>query len=159
MSATITKTPRHELKRAFRPLELLRREFDEMLGRWDSEWGGNWLTSDFKAPCDLSETADAFQLRLDVPGVKPEDIKVEVRGDTVHVRGERKTEKEEQEKTFHRVERQVGKFEEMVRLPGPVDDGKVQAEFKEGVLTITLPKTEAAKTHTVQVQVAHPPAM
>ena len=67
----------------------------------------NWFAGGFKAPCDLSETAEAFQLRMDVPGVKPEDITVEVRGDTVHVRGERKTEKEEKEKTYHRVERQV----------------------------------------------------
>ena len=110
------------------------------------------MTSEFKAACDLSETADAFQVRMDVPGIKPDDITVQVTGDTVHVSGERKEEKEDKGKTYHRVERRSGSFSETVVLPSAVNDEKVQAEFHEGVLTITLPKTEASKTRTVKVQ-------
>jgi HSP20 family protein len=152
MSTAISSPGPRQVKPAFRPFELLRQEFDDLFGRLATDWDGKWLTSDFKAACDLSETADAFQIRMDVPGIKPDDITVQVTGDTVHVSGERKEEKEEKAKTYHRVERRSGKFSEIVRLPGAVKDENVQAEFHEGVLTITLPKTEASKTRTVKVK-------
>ncbi|MBI3860574.1 MAG: Hsp20/alpha crystallin family protein [Planctomycetia bacterium] len=152
MSTAISNPGSRQVKPLFRPFEMLRQEFDDLFGRLATDWDGKWMTSEFKAACDLSETADAFQLRMDVPGIKPEDITVQVTGETVHVSGERKDEKEEKGKTFHRVERRIGKFAETVVLPSPVNDEKVQAEFHDGVLTITLPKTEASKTRTVKVK-------
>jgi HSP20 family protein len=133
---------------------MLRNEFDDLFGRMTSEWdGGQWMSHDFKAACDISETANAFEIRMDVPGFKPDDITVEVTGDVVHVRGERTDEKKDDSgKTFHRVERRRGSFAESVRLPGIVSDEKVEAAFQDGVLTITLPKTEASKTRTVKVK-------
>jgi HSP20 family protein len=153
MSTTISKTGPRQVKSMFRPFEMLRQEFDDLFGRLATDWDGKWLTSEFKAACDLSETPDAFQLRMDVPGIKPEEITVQVTGDTVHVSGERKEEKEEKDKTYHRIERRSGKFAETVVLPSAVSDEKVLAEFHDGVLTITLPKTEASKTRTVKVKV------
>jgi HSP20 family protein len=140
------------MKPFFRPFEVLRQEFDYLFGRLANDWDGKWLTGEFKAACDLSETAEAFQIRMDVPGIKPDEITVQVTGDTVHVSGERKEEKEEKGKTYHRVERRSGKFAETIVLPGTVNDEKAQAEFHDGVLTITLPKTEASKTRTVKVK-------
>lgn len=152
MSTAITTQAPRQTQQLFRPFELLRQEFDDLFGRLATDWDGKWLTSEFKAACDLSETADAYQLRMDVPGIKPDDITVQVTGDTVRVSGERKEEKEEKNKTYHRVERRSGKFSEIVTLPGAVKDENVQAEFHDGVLTVTLPKTDASKTRTVKVK-------
>src|SRR5579872_693697 len=152
MSTAISISGPRQVMPFFRPFETLRQEFDDLFGRLATDWDGKWLTSQFKAACDLSETADAYQIRMDVPGIKADDITVQVTGDTVHVSGERKEEKEEKAKTYHRVERRSGKFSEIVTLPGAVKDENVQAEFHDGVLTVTLPKTEASKTRTVKVK-------
>ena len=150
-TAITTRDPRH-LVPFFRPFGTLRQEFDDMFGRLMTDWDGNRLMGEFKAACDVAETADAYQIRMDMPGIKPDDIVVQVTGDTVHISGERKEEKEEKEKTFHRVERRTGKFMETVVLPAAVKDEHVQAEFHDGVLTVTLPKTEVCKTRTVKVK-------
>lgn len=152
MSTAISTTGSRQMRPMFRPFETLRQEFDDLFGRLATDWDGKWLSSEFKAACDLSETADAYQIRMDIPGIKPDDITVQVTGDTVHVCGERKEEKEDKGKTYHRVERRSGKFSEIVTLPGAVKDENVQAEFHDGVLTVTLPKTEASKTRTVKVK-------
>ena len=139
-------------RQLFRPLRAIQQEFDELFSRLASDWDGKWLTSELAAPCDLSETAEGFQIRLDVPGIKPDDITVQVTGDNVQISGERKEEKEEKGKTWHRLERRSGKFSQSLRLPCAVNEEKVQAEFRDGVLTISLPKTEASKTRTVKVK-------
>ena len=141
-----TRAPRS----LFHPFSALRGEFDELFNRLSTNWEG--LTTEFKVACDVSETDDAYQIRMDVPGIKPDDITVQVTGDSVHISGERKEEKEEKGKTFHRLERHSGKFSETLQLPSAVNEEKVQAEFNEGVLTVTLPKTEASKTRTVKVK-------
>jgi HSP20 family protein len=137
----------------FRPFETLRQEFDEMFGHLMTDWDGKWKMGDFRTAWDLSETNDAFEIRMDIPGIKPEDITVQVTGDTVRVFGERKEEKEEKGKTFHRVARHSGTFSETIVLPTAVKDENVEAAFHDGVLTVTLPKTAASKTRTVKVKV------
>ncbi len=152
MSTTMTKREPRQLVPFFRPFEMFRHDFDDMFGRLITDWDAKWTNGALKAACDVSESADAFEIRMDVPGIKPEDITVQVTGDTVHVFGERKEEKEEMEKTFHRVERRSGKFSETIMLPVGVKNEGVQAEFHDGVLTVTLPKAETSKTHTVKVK-------
>jgi HSP20 family protein len=135
------------------PFRALRAEFDDLFNRLAADWDGRkWLTSELHPACDLSETADAFQIRMDVPGIKPDDITVQVTGDSAQISGERKEEKEEKGKAYHRLERRSGAFSQMLRLPSAVNEEKVQADFSEGVLTVTLPKTEATKTRTVKVK-------
>lgn len=152
MSTSIsTKGPR-QLQPLLRPLQALREEFEQAFNRLSSEWDGKWLTPEFNPACDLSETADAYQVRLDVPGIKPDDITVQVTGESVRISGERKEEKEEKDKTYHRIERRSGSFCEVMQLPGAVKEENVQAEFHDGVLTITLPKSEATRTRTVKVK-------
>jgi HSP20 family protein len=149
MTTTLSpKGPRQLL----RPLGILRNEFEQAFKNLASEWDGKWLTADFSPACDLSETADAYQVRLDAPGMKPDDISVQVTGDSIRISGERKEEKEEKEKTYHRIERRYGSFCESLQLPGAVNEEKVQAEFHDGVLTVTLPKSEATRTKTVKVK-------
>jgi HSP20 family protein len=152
MPTSLSTQGSRQIMPLFRPFEMLRQEFDDLFGRLATDWDGKWLTSEYKAACDLSETADAYQVRMDVPGIKPDDITVQVTGDTLHVSGERKEEKEKKGKTYHRIECRSGKFSEIVRLPGAVKDENVQAEFHDGVLTVTLPKTEASKIRTVKVK-------
>jgi HSP20 family protein len=142
-----TKGPRQLL----RPLQALRDEFDEMVKHL-SDWDGKWPTSGFTPSCDLSETPDAYQVCLDVPGIKPDDIAVQVTGNSVRISGERKEEKEEKDRTYHRIERRSGSFCQALQLPGDVKEENIQAEFHDGVLTVTLPKSEATKTRTVKVK-------
>lgn len=133
------------------PFRALREEMDDLMGRFAGSWDGAWLTREFSPALDLSETAEAFQIRVDVPGMKPDDISIEVSGNNVRISGERKAEKEEKGKSYHRVERSVGKFCESLVLPCAIQDDKVQADFDNGVLTVTLPKTAAARTHKVKI--------
>ena len=125
---------------------------NELLSRFSSEDDGGWLTGERIPSLDLSETDGEIQVKLDVPGIKPDEIDIEVRGDTLHVRGEHKEEKEEKGKTFHRIERHTGSFSRSVALPCCVNEEKVIAECHDGVLTINLPKTEESKTRKVKVK-------
>lgn len=154
MSTSLTNKGPRQLQPLLRPLQALREEFEHAFNRLASDWDGKWLTSEFNPACDLSETADAYQLRMDVPGIKPDDITVQVTGNSVRISGERKEEKEEKDKTYHRIERRSGSFCESLQLPGEVNEEKVQAEFHDGVLTVSLPKSETTKTRTVKVKAA-----
>ena len=93
-------------------------------------------------------------LKADLPEVKPEDIEVRVENQTLTVKGERKFEKDENPKSgYHRIERGYGPFARYFSLPETIDGDRVQADYKNGVLTITLPKKEAAKPRTIKVAV------
>jgi len=109
---------------------------------------------DFAPPVDVQETDGEYVVKADLPEVKKEDMKVEVNDGVLSVEGERKREQEEKGKTFHRVERSYGKFVRRFSLPTEIDAGHVQAEFKDGVLTVHLPKAAAAKPKSVEVKVA-----
>ena len=102
---------------------------------------------------DIFETEDALKLKADIPDVKIEDIDVRVENQTLSIRGQRKFEKEENVKGHHRIERSYGEFVRSFAVPSTVDTEKVNAEYKNGVLTITLPKKEAAKPRQVKVAV------
>ena len=99
---------------------------------------------------DLEETPEAFVLHLEVPGVDPKEIELSIEDDHLKIRGSKNVE----ERDWRRVERRRGAFERLVRLPGAVDAGRVKAEAKDGVLTVTLPKREEAKTRRIPVKVA-----
>ena len=102
---------------------------------------------------DILETEDALHLKADLPDVKIEDIDVRVENQTLTLRGQRKFEKEENVKGYHRIERSYGEFVRSFAVPATVDTEKVAADYKNGVLTITLPKKEAAKPRQVKVAV------
>lgn len=140
-----------QLPSFFTPFRSLREEMDDLINRFSRDWDGN-LLSTFRPPTDIAETAESLEIRVDAPGMKPEDISIEVTGNVLKISGERKEDKEEKGKTFHRVERRTGQFYETMTLPCAVKEDKVQAEFHDGVLTITLPKIEEAKTHKVKVK-------
>jgi HSP20 family protein len=102
---------------------------------------------------DIFETEDALTLRADLPDVKTEDIDIRVENNTLTLKGSRKFEKEENAKGYHRIERSYGDFLRSFAVPPTVETDKVAAEYKNGVLTITLPKKETAKPRQVKVAI------
>jgi HSP20 family protein len=102
---------------------------------------------------DVTETKDSVSIKAELPGLEAKDVEVSVSGDMLIIKGEKKQEKEEKDEHRHLVERTHGAFSRMVRLPAPVAADKIKATFKNGVLTVTLPKTEEAKPKAIPVTV------
>ena len=110
-------------------------------------------TVGFLPTCDINETKEHYLVSFDMPGVKKEDIKIEVQGNTLLISGERQREiKESSTEAALRHERVYGKFERTFELPNSINADKIEAQYDNGVLNIVLPKAEAAKGRTVQVQ-------
>ena len=103
---------------------------------------------------DILETEDALVLRADLPDVKAEDIDVRVENNTLTLSGKRNFDKDETVKGWHRIERSYGEFVRSFEVPSTVDTEKVAADYKNGVLTISLPKKEAAKPRQVKVAIS-----
>ena len=126
------------------------RNFEDVVARMLNEPRGArpWSPS-----VDIFETENELVLKADLPDVKLEDIEVRVENQTLTVRGERKFQKEEAAKGYHRMERSYGTFERSFTVPTSVDAEKVAADYKNGVLTVKLPKKEAAKPRQVKIEV------
>jgi len=109
---------------------------------------------DWTPVVDISETDDEYLIKAELPEVKRDDVKVSVESGVLTLRGERKKEKEEKGKKFHRIERYYGSFLRTFGVPDNVDETRVKAEFKDGLLNVHLPKTEKAKPKALEVKVA-----
>lgn len=131
--------------------QTLRDEMEDLFGRFFTD-GGAEGGQVMRPSLDLSETDTAVQVRMDVPGMKAEDIDIEISGNSLRVSGQRKEEKEEKAKTWHRVERRCGSFSRTVTLPCAVKEGQAKAEYADGVLTLSIPKAEEAKTRHIKVE-------
>ena len=103
---------------------------------------------------DIVEDDKEWLLKADLPDVKKEDVKVTVESGVLTITGERKFEKEEKNKKYHRIERSYGNFLRSFTLPDAADGTKVNAEFKDGVLKVHLPKSEKSKPKAVEVKVS-----
>lgn len=134
------------------PFRALQTEIDDMISRFAAREGTGIAEEAYLPSLDMSETDGELQIKMDVPGIKPEEVDVEVSGNTIRVRGEHKEEKEEKGRTYHRVERRTGSFFRSIELPCDVKQDKVVADYKDGVLKITLPKSEVIKPHKVTVK-------
>ncbi|MEQ8851848.1 Hsp20/alpha crystallin family protein [Gimesia sp.] len=132
------------------PFGNLRSELENLLKLMSGERGD--ATAGFNAALDISETEDAVEVRMDVPGIEPDEIEVEVAGERLRITGERKAEKEETGKTWHRVERSVGSFARSIQLPCEVESEHIEAHCDQGVLTIMLPKSQFNKPRKIQVK-------
>ena len=111
-------------------------------------------TRPWAPPVDILETENELILRADIPDVDLKDVNIEMEHGTLTLRGERKFEKEDQSKGYHRIERSYGQFVRCFSVPDTVDAEKVKADYKNGVLTVTLPKKEIAKPKTIRVEVS-----
>lgn len=111
-----------------------------------SESGNEMLAvADWMPSVDISETDAAYLVKGEIPGVNKEDVKVTLQDGMLTIQGERKQEKEEKGKKFHRVECSYGSFVRSFRIPDDADPNTVKAEFKDGMLNVTLPKTHKAE--------------
>jgi HSP20 family protein len=133
------------------PIQALRDEMNDLMARI---WGGNslQLSSVLTPALDLSETDNAYDIHLDMPGMKPDDIDIQVQGNVVRISGQRAEEKEEKNATYHCIERQTGSMSRTVTLPCDVNEDEVAAEYTNGVLTVKLPKSEQAKAKKIAVR-------
>ncbi|MDP3973204.1 MAG: Hsp20/alpha crystallin family protein [Candidatus Daviesbacteria bacterium] len=142
----------------WRPVESisgLRKEMDRLFERFFGE-GPRWeLFEERWAPSlDVSETKDEILVKAEVPGIDPKNISISLSGDTLTIKGEKKQEKEEKEHNFYRMERSWGSFSRVIRIPVSVQPDKIKASHKNGVLTITLPKSEEVKPKEISVEVS-----
>ena len=101
---------------------------------------------------DVVETDDTVVVKAELPGMEPKDVDISVSGDKLTIKGERKAEKEEKGKTFYRMERGYGSFCRTIELPASVEADKAKADYKNGVLEITLPKTEQVKAKKIPIK-------
>jgi HSP20 family protein len=102
---------------------------------------------------DIHETKDAYVFKVELPGFKKEDIQVEFTGDTLILRGERKQEEETKNENCHRLERSYGSFERSFTIPKNIDAKKIDASLKDGILQLSVPKIEEAKTKAIPISV------
>ncbi|MGZ8365413.1 MAG: Hsp20/alpha crystallin family protein [Nitrospira sp.] len=112
------------------------------------------IVADWTPSVDISETEQEYQIKAEIPDVKKEDVKVMLEDGVLTIQGERKHEKEEKGKKYHRIERSYGSFVRTFSLPDVIEEEKVKAEFKDGVLNLHLPKSEKAKPKAIEVKVA-----
>lgn len=140
--------------RPFTELSSLRREMDRL---WENFFGERPLTRiwerEWAPSLDMSETKDNFVVKAEVPGIDAKDIDISLTGDVLSIKGEKKQEKEEKEEGYHLIERNYGSFSRSVRLPAEVESGKIKASYKNGILSITLPKSEKVKAREVKIKV------
>ena len=114
----------------------------------------NLTVADWMPTVDISETESEYLIKAELPEVRKEDVKVTVENGVLTLQGERRQEKEEKGRRFHRVERSYGSFVRSFTLPESVDEGGVNAEYKDGVLALHLPKSEKVKPKAIDVKVA-----
>jgi HSP20 family protein len=137
------------------------REFDEMSERMNRllarpARGAEeaLVTADWAPIVDIQESDKEYLVKAELPEVKKDDVKVNIKDGVLTLEGERHQEKEEKNKKFHRVERSYGKFVRCFSMPEDADDKKVQADFKDGVLNVHIGKSEVVKPKAIEVKVA-----
>lgn len=123
------------------PASLFDRYFNDAFANFNKELS-------FRPNVDVAETEKSFELSFSLPGMKKEDIKVNIEGNVLTVSGERKWNKEEKNKSFHSIETQYGAFTRSFELPDTVEIEKIDANYKDGVLTLELPKGSKSNSKT-----------
>jgi HSP20 family protein len=131
----------------------LQESLRDMLASWPFGERESFALADWTPSCNVSETAEAYLIEAELPGVKEEDLEVKVEDRVLLLRGERREEKEEKGKKYHRVESSYGSFMRSFRLPDDADEDKVTAEFKEGILNVSIPRTEAKRSKAKSIKV------
>jgi HSP20 family protein len=130
----------------------LPRELDRFMEEALGPWGRGESLRQWFPVTDVSETPESLTLRLEVPGLSRDKLKIAVENNTLTVRGEKSQETSSEDETFHRTERSFGAFERSFTLPPYVDTDNVKASLQDGVLTVTLPRREEAKAREISIE-------
>lgn len=123
---------------------------------WPSRWAISpfeWRMGAFTPSLDVRDEGDQIRIEAELPGMSEKDVEISMTGDAIVIKGEKRQEAEEKEKNYYRMERSYGSFERTVPLPVDVDRDKVEARFRNGVLDITLPKTQEAVAATKKIPI------
>ena len=139
----------------FREVESLQKEMNRLFDRLVPTDVGNGekMGLSFIPAAEMTETPEAVQLKLEIPGMEAKDLNLEVTADSLTINGERKSEIKTEEEGFTRTEFRYGKFHRVIPLPVQVDNNNVTAEYKDGILNLTLPKAEEEKNKVVKVSI------
>ncbi|MFN0086921.1 MAG: Hsp20/alpha crystallin family protein [Blastocatellia bacterium] len=138
------------------------RQFQERISRFLGEGSSpflqpfgeeNWSLSTWAPACDIYENENEVVVKAELPEVKKEDVTVSIENNVLTIHGQRKFEEDMKKENYHRVERRYGEFTRSFALPGFIDASKIDAEFKEGVLRVAMPKREEAKAKQIEVKV------
>ncbi len=105
-------------------------------------------------PVDICEDKDNYYLYVELPGLKRDEVKVDYEDGVLTIRGEKKSQREQKDRTYYRLERTFGQFERSFRVPSRIKEDKIDARFENGVLKITLPKTEEAKPREIEIKIS-----
>lgn len=132
-------------------LQRLNRMLDEAFAGWAGVEPGTAITSTLFAPTDVTETPESLRITMEVPGVRPGDVKLSLENNVLTIRGEKRQEAEEKGERVHRYERSYGTFERTFALPNTVDPERIEAHHGDGILTITIPKAERARPREIPV--------
>ncbi len=129
--------------------------FDELARDFDLSPLGNidQTLQSFQPRLNFVEKDKTFEVSLELPGIKEKEIEISLEGDTLSIRGEKKDEKKEEKENVYHLERSYGSFQRTILLPSAIKEDEVKAVFENGVLNITLPKTEAARQKTRRIEV------
>ncbi|OUL18601.1 molecular chaperone [Nostoc sp. RF31YmG] len=136
----------------FSEMENLRRQMDRMF----DELGGvnSQVTKTWTPAIELQDTNESLILRAEIPGIEGKDLDVHVTREAVSIAGETRLQRNTDERGYFRSEFRYGKFQRVITLPVPIQNDRVQAEFKNGILTLTLPKVEEVKQKVVKINLA-----
>jgi HSP20 family protein len=147
---------KEETMRALTPwtgLTTFKTEMDRLFDRFfEPGWPPLPTLGTWEPKMDVTETKDAITVKAEVPGVEQKDLAVTLDDGVLTIKGEKEEKKEEKDTRYHRVERTCGSFARVLRLPAAVDANRTTASFKDGVVTITLPKAPEAKGTTIPVK-------
>lgn len=133
----------------------MERMFDTVLGRTFGTMlrnGTGDATAKFLPTMDLAETAEGFEISVDLPGIKPEDVKLELHDGQLLISGKRESTTEKKDKNYHYTERASGSFMRAIALPGDVDADKIDANYEHGVLVVKLPKSAKAQPKKIEIR-------
>ena len=134
-------------------LATVKKEMDRLFDRfWEGDFPELPVFGEWTPVLDLADTKDALVVKAEIPGMDPKDIQLSLQDQMLTIKGEKRQEKEEKDEHYYRSERSYGAFTRAVRLPVTVDGSKVTATFKNGLLTVTLPKAPAAKGSAIPIK-------
>ncbi|MGK7904509.1 MAG: Hsp20/alpha crystallin family protein [Hormoscilla sp.] len=138
----------------FREIDTMQRQMNRLFDDFFVNSGRDNGNLAFAPAAELSETAEAYHLKLEVPGMDINDLDIQATAEAVSVSGDRKSQSKTSDNGMTRSEFRYGKFQRVIPLPGRINNSDVQAEYKDGILTLTLPKAEEEKNKVVKVKVS-----
>lgn len=133
------------------PFEALQTELEQMIG---AAFGDAGPATGLYPPVNVFDSGEAYVVKAEVPGISPDKVEIHVEGDTLTVRGERAFAEPSKDAAYHRRERGQGRFRRVVRVAGRFAGDDAKAEYRDGVLTVTIPKAKEARPRRVEIQAA-----